>query len=104
MGKPWKEFELACARHFGTVRFVANTGGRLDFESDDVIGQCKEVKTMSLSVITDLAAEMAQKGAEKGKKGYLCIKQRRGRGVETPTLIIQAVKIQRREAVTEREA
>ena len=77
--------------YFGGTRYPANTGGRVDFETDDVVGQCKNVKSMSLATITALAEDIAHIGKARGKEGVLCVKLRSGKGKKTPTLIIQVM-------------
>lgn len=76
----WKQFERDCAALFGTERFKANTGGSLDFESDDAVGQCKLVKTLSLEQLSKFAEKAATDGFAKQKVGVLCVKVARGRG------------------------
>jgi hypothetical protein len=86
--KPWKQFERHAASLFDGKRHWANSGERVDFESDWAIGQCKLVKTLSLEALTKLAEEMEAEGRKKCKVGIVCTKVRRGSGKTSPTLIV----------------
>ena len=83
----WKQFERDCAAFFGTARFPANTGGKVDFESEFVVAQCKLVRTMSLSNLTQLAEQMANTAAG-NQVGIVCVKLRRGRGRKSAPLVV----------------
>lgn len=89
--KSWKKYERVCATAFGGERFWANSGERLDFEGPHVVGQCKEVKSMSLSELTALAEETAAAGKLKGKVGVVCAKLRRGAGRPSAPLVIMTM-------------
>ena len=86
--KHWKQFERDVARLLGGERYPANSGGRVDVESDDVVAQVKHRKTMSVPELERWATEIEQIGAEKGKNGILVIKLRAGRGRPTKALVI----------------
>ncbi len=89
--KPWKQFERDCAAHFGCTRFPANMGGRVDAESETVVIQCKNVKSMSLAALTALVDDITHIGKVRGKSGVVCIKLRAGSGKPTTTLLVQAM-------------
>ncbi len=86
--KHWKQFEREAARLLGGQRYPANSGGRVDVETDDVVAQVKHRKTMSVPELERWAIEIEQIGAEKGKTGILVVKRRAGRGQPTRTLVI----------------
>ena len=86
--KAWKATERDVARLLGGKRYPANTGGRVDVETDDVVAQVKHRKTMSVPELERWATEMEEIGAEKGKIGVVVVKRRAGRGHPTRTLII----------------
>ena len=85
--KPWKQFERHAASLFDGKRHWANSGERVDFESEWAIGQCKLVKSLSLEALTKLAEEMEEEAKKKGKIGVVCTKVRRGSGKTSPTLV-----------------
>jgi len=82
--KAWKAFEATAAALFHGRRFWANSGERTDFAGRIgkhlVRGQCKLAKTLSLEGLTKLAEEP---GVD-----VVCVKVRRGRGKESPTLVV----------------
>jgi len=86
--KAWKSFERDAAALFGGKRHPANSGYRVDFESDTAIGQCKLVARMSLEEITQLAEEMERAALPKQKAGVVCVKVRRGKGKASPMLVV----------------
>jgi hypothetical protein len=86
--KPWKQFERTSAELFGGKRFWSNSGEDIDFEGPCTIGQCKLVKTMSLSALTKLAKSIEKAAKEKDKLGVVCVKLREGSGNPTPTLVV----------------
>ncbi len=69
-------------------RFPANSGGRVDVESPNVVAQVKSVRQLSLAQLEALALEMATLGEEQGKVGIVVVKRKGGRGRETPRLIV----------------
>ena len=85
--KAWKQFERHAASLFDGKRHWANSGERVDFESEYAIGQCKLVKSLSLEALTKLAEEMERDGEAKKKIGVVVTKVRRGSGKSSPTLI-----------------
>ncbi len=86
--KPWKRFERDVGKLIGGKRYPANMGGGVDVESDDVVVQCKNVKTLSLAAMEKLVDEIEQDGKTRGKVGVLAVKRRAGAGVPTPTLFV----------------
>ena len=88
--RPWKVEERRAAAVFGGTRFAANSGGPLDFETAEVIGQVKHVKNLSLAALEVLAVEMEQIGRTKAppKLGVVVIHRRPGRGHVTPRLVV----------------
>jgi hypothetical protein len=89
--KPWKQFERDAARAFGAVRHPANSGHRLDFESDIALGQCKLVRVMSLEALTQLAEEVARLALPKQKLGVVVCKVRRGAGRKSSALVVMTL-------------
>ena len=86
--QPWKQEERSVARLLGGSRYPANSGGRVDVESPNVVAQVKSVRQLSLAQLEALAVEMQQLAAEKGKLGLVVVKRRAGRGTATPRLIV----------------
>ncbi len=86
--KPWKATERDVAKLLGGKRYPANSGGRVDVESDRYVAQVKLVKTCSLASLEALAVEMERLGAEKSKVGLVVVKLRAGRGRPTKALVI----------------
>ncbi len=84
----WKQFELEVARLLGGSRYPANSGGRVDVESESLVAQVKHVQRLSLAQLEALAVEMEEIGKERGKVGVVAVKRRAGRGHPTRTLII----------------
>lgn len=89
----WKRFEAQAAALFGYHRAWANAGGRFDFPGPEelkeahVLGQCKNVKNLSLHQLTKLAEEMQEETLKHAKLGVVCTKVRRGRGQESSNLV-----------------
>ena len=69
--KPWKATEREVARHLGSSRYPANSGGRVDVESPTLVVQVKHVQRMSLVQLETLAVEMEEIGKERGKVGVV---------------------------------
>ncbi len=86
--KPWKGEERQAATLIGGTRFAANTGGRIDAESPQIVAQVKHVKRLSLAELEALAVEMATLGAKRGKVGVVVVKRRAGRGMPTNRLVV----------------
>ncbi len=86
--KHWKQFERDAARLLGGQRYPANSGGRVDVETDDVVAQVKHRKTMSVPELERWAVEMAALGEERNKTGIVIVKRRAGRGTPTPPLVV----------------
>ena len=83
----WKQFERDCAKFFNARRYPANTGGRVDFASDSVVGQAKLVQTMSLETLSQWAEEIAGLAGPE-RIGVVCVKVRRGRGRASQPLVV----------------
>lgn len=90
--KQWKQFERDSAALFGGKRFPANMGHRLDFASPHFVGQCKEVKNLSLEALTKLVEEVEELAGKEPqpKLGVVCAKVRRGSGRGSPTLVVMS--------------
>lgn len=99
--KAWKEFERKSAALFGLTRCPANSGEDIDFpEADEraeapALGQCKEVKAISLNEVTKLAEHIAERATKypddygvADKIGVVCVKIRRGRGQKSAPLVV----------------
>lgn len=86
--RAWKAFERDVAALLGGKRFWANSGERLDVESDGAIAQCKLVKKLSLEQLCQLAEEVEREAAPKFKSGIVAVKVRRGRGRPSPILLV----------------
>lgn len=84
----WKAFERRVAALIGGSRFWANSGEKVDCESDALVVQCKNVKTLSLQALSILALQAQADGAARGKVGIVAVKRRSGRGVDSPVLIV----------------
>ena len=75
----WKQMERDSAALFGCQRFWSNSGERADFvTAEGLTGQCKLVKTLSLSALTYLAEEV----------DIVCVKVRRGSGQPSEPLVV----------------
>lgn len=92
--KAWKQHERRCAELIGGKRYPANQGGRIDIEGPYFIGQCKEVRTLSLAALTKLVEEIDLLAESQANHplGILCVKLRRGAGRKSPTLMIVSDK------------
>ncbi len=86
--KPWKREERHAATLIGGSRFGANTGGRIDAESPQIVAQVKHVKRLSLAELEALAVEVGQLGAKRGKVGVVVVKRRAGSGKPTHRLVV----------------
>jgi hypothetical protein len=88
--RPWKAAERRAAKLIGGRRYPANTGHAVDCESDSYCIQVKELKRASLTELGAWAVEVERVSVQRTppKIGLLVIKQRGGRGVPTPTLIV----------------
>jgi hypothetical protein len=84
----WKAREREAAALLRGTRYPANTGARIDVESDTVIGQVKARQRCSLAELEALALEMERLGALKFKLGVVLCKRPAGRGNETPWLVV----------------
>ena len=86
--RPWKHEERQVARLLGGKRHPANSGHRVDVESDRFICQVKHRRTLSLAQLEALALELDHLGRTQTKLGIVCVKRRAGRGQKTPRLIV----------------
>ena len=91
----WKNAERDVARKVRGRRYGANTGGRIDVESEVHVIQVKERKTLSLREAEAIAVEMERIGNQKTppKIGSLWVKRSAGRGVETPWLVVMTESV-----------
>ena len=85
--RPWQQEERQVARLLGGTRYPANSGRRVDVESDRFICQVKHRRSCSLAQLEALAIELDALGRTQSKLGVVCIKRRAGRGSKTPRLI-----------------
>ncbi len=83
----WKRAERRAAALIGGQRHPANTGGRVDCESERIVAQVKECRALSLARLTALAVEMEAVGWQRGKLGVVIVKHSAGRGRATPYLV-----------------
>ncbi len=88
--KAWKKEERTAAAILSGERLPANSGGRVDVESEIYLAQVKNVARLSLAQLEELALEMATLGEEQGKVGIVVVKRKGGRGRGTPRLIVMA--------------
>jgi len=89
----WKQFERAVAELIGGSRFPANSGHALDCEGPRFVAQCKNVKELSLSRLTELALIAEGQGAQRKKAGIVAVKLRKGAGYSPPTLIVMTDRV-----------
>ena len=87
----WKQMERDVGAIVGGTRYPANQGGKVDVEGPTCVVQCKERRALSLEQLTQLVEEIEDIGLVKGKKGYVVVKVRRGKGKYSPMLIIQSI-------------
>ena len=86
--RSWKAEERKVARLLGGQRYPANSGGRVDVESDRMVAQVKHVQRLSLAQLEALAVEIEEVGRKVGKTGILVVKRRAGRGHPTKGLVV----------------
>ncbi len=91
--KCWKAEERVVARLIGGGRYPANSGGRIDAESPQIVAQVKHVKRLSLAELEALAVEVGQLGAKCGKVGMVVVKRRAGRGTPTHRLVVMTHEV-----------
>lgn len=86
----WKAEERRAAALFGGARYRANTGRRLDFETQRFVGQVKHVRHLSLAALEALALEVQRLSFRQSprKCGVVVVKRRAGRGRRTPRLVV----------------
>lgn len=73
----------------GGRRFWSNSGEALDCESENFVAQCKEVKTLSLNALADLAEQVEREALPKFKAGIVAVRIKRGPGrKKAPTLLV----------------
>lgn len=92
----WKQFERDSAEMFGAKRFWSNSGERFDFSSGSVLGQCKLTKNLSLEALTQLAEEVQVEATKTGRLGVVCVKVRRGKGKDSPIMVVMTEAMWRR--------
>src|SRR2546425_12618015 len=93
--RPWKQEERQVARLLKGSRYPANSGRRVDVESDWLICQVKHRRTLSLAQLEALAVELDALGRTQSKLGIICVKRRAGRGCKTPRLIVMTETVWR---------
>jgi hypothetical protein len=93
--RPWKAQERHVARLLHGKRYPANSGRRVDVESDRFICQVKHRRTLSLAQLEALAIELEEVGLTQTKLGIVCVKRRAGRGYKTPRLIVMTEAVWR---------
>jgi len=86
--KGWKQSEREAAALVGGQRFPANMGGPVDYESDLIVGQDKNVKTAPLAQVERWAQDIETVGHNAGKVGLLTVKRSAGVGHKTPRLVV----------------
>lgn len=84
----FKDHERACAAVIKGKRFPANSGGRVDVESETIVAQCKERAELSFPEMGRLVVEIGAIGKTKGKLGVLFVRHKAGRGVASPGLVV----------------
>jgi hypothetical protein len=84
----WKQREREAAKLIGGRRHWANTGELVDCESDGLVCQVKERKTLSLAAAEALALEIERVASYRAKQGIVMVKRSAGRGRPTPWLVI----------------
>lgn len=90
--KPFKALERVVADLILGKRWPANTGGPVDVESDRIVGQVKLLKRCSLEELTQFAETIALVGDDQDKHGVLFIKVRRGKGNQSPLLVVHTAE------------
>ncbi len=86
--RPWKQAERHAAALFDGKRLPANSGGLVDFETARFVGQVKNVRSLSLEALTQLAAAIDALARARGKVGVVVVKVRRGQGRSSPFLVV----------------
>ena len=86
----WKQMERDVGELVDGKRYPANQGGRVDVSGPFHVVQCKERKSLSLEQLTQLVEEIEAIGLKEGKVGLVAVKVRRGRGKQSPILIVQS--------------
>ena len=75
------------------MRHPANPGYRLDFETDDTLGQCKLGQRLSLEELPQLAEEMKREALPKFKDSVVVVKRRRGPGRGSPLRVVMTAGV-----------
>jgi len=88
----WKQMERAVGLLVGGTRYPANQGGRVDVEGPQYVVQCKERRSLSLEQLSQLVEEIEDIAKIRGKQGLVAVKVRRGRGRQSPILIVQSAE------------
>ena len=84
----WKQRERQAAKLLGGRRHWANSGAKVDVESDGYLAQVKERKTLSLAALEALAIEIERVAGYAHKQGLVLVKRSAGRGRSTPFLVV----------------
>lgn len=88
--KAWKQFERDSAALIGGTRFWANSGEAIDVEGPRIVGQCKQVQTLSLQALNNLVVVAEEQAEPKGKVGVVMVKLRMGKGKKTLPLVVMS--------------
>ena len=86
----FKDHERSCAKVIKGKRHPANSGGRVDVESETIVAQCKERAEISFPEMGRLVAEMEAIGKERGKLGVLFVRHKAGRGFPSPGMVVMS--------------
>lgn len=90
----WKLAERAAAALFGLKRWPANSGYRLDFGGAPehlYDGQVKNVRSMSLARVEELALEMQESSRDVVRIGVVVVK--RSARKKTPYLVVMTAEV-----------
>lgn len=86
--RPWKAFEREAAQLIGGYRYWANSGAAVDVEGQTCVAQCKHVRALPLNALCDLAETAQKQGDQRFKAGLVIVKNRRGAGRKSTTLVV----------------
>jgi len=105
--KPWKQEERDAAAIFKGSRYPANQGGHFDFfgavGEQEVLGQVKHRKSLSLQELTTLAENTAIYARVQEALGVVVVKYRAGQGRKTERLIVMTETVWRQFVVEGKE-
>ena len=88
----WKDHERRCAALIGGKRYGANTGGKVDVESETIVAQCKEVRVMPLNELSRQVVQIEAEAKKVNKVGVVFVKSHEGRGFPTPALVVMRME------------